>query len=596
MVRHTPLVALILLSLLATGAQAALPAGIPVVSADKQAASLIGAARQTGASLQIVPVQAQAFDWCFRLAVQNTPRQAWDVQLRLGTTAPVDKGDVLLASFWLRCDHSLSGEAVTEFVFERAGKPYNKSAERLVSASGTWKQLFISFVADDHYEPGQANILFRLGYNVPQSFELAGLSVRNFKHRVALADLPSTPIDYVGHAPDAQWRQAAAERIERIRKGELTVSVVDAAGRPVPHAAVHVRQQRHAFAFGTAVAAGMILGQGEDADHYRQIVGSLFNRVVMENDLKWPEWENHPQRALDAIAWLQERHIAVRGHNLVWPNWQYLPRSLKALQADPTALRRRIDEHITEEATALRGKVVEWDVINEPVSNHDLQAILGDGEMAQWFQLAHRADPQARLFINDYSILSAGGADRAHQDSYERIITNLLAQGAPLQGIGLQSHFSAALTPPQRLLEILDRFARFHLPLEVTELDVDVPDPRIQADYLRDFMTVLFSHEAVHGIVMWGFWEGRHWRPNTALYRKDWSLKPNGRAWIDLVKKQWWTDITGTTDAHGQLTTRGFLGDYEITVEAQGHKTTDTLTLPRQGASLRVRFDPTPAD
>ena len=58
-----------------------------------------------------------------------------------------------------------------------------------------------------------------------------------------------------GSEPDAAWRKAAEARIEKIRKGDLTVLVKDAAGKPVPGAEVAVRMKKHAFLWGTAVSA-----------------------------------------------------------------------------------------------------------------------------------------------------------------------------------------------------------------------------------------------------------------------------------------------------------------------------------------------------
>jgi hypothetical protein len=63
---------------------------------------------------------------------------------------------------------------------------------------------------------------------------------------------------------------------------------------------------------------------------------------------------------------------------------------------------------------------------------------------------------------------------------------------------------------------------------------------------------------------MWGFWEGRHWRPEAALYRRDWSLKPAAKAWEDLVFGEWWTNVDASVDEHGRATVRGFKGDYEV--------------------------------
>jgi hypothetical protein len=167
----------------------------------------------------------------------------------------------------------------------------------------------------------------------------------------------------------------------------------------------------------------------------------------------------------------------------------------------------------------------------------------------------------------------------------------LLDKGAPLGGIGMQGHFNWQLTPPVRLLEVLDRFAALGLPIEVTEFDVDITDEQLQADYLRDFMTAVFSHPKVKGILMWGFWEGYHWRPNAALFRKDWSVKPNGQAWMDLVLKTWWTETEGKAGAGGEYKVRGFQGDYEVTAKAGGRTKNVRVSLPPSGATVTVTMD-----
>ena len=90
---------------------------------------------------------------------------------------------------------------------------------------------------------------------------------------------------------------------------------------------------------------------------------------------------------------------------------------------------------------------------------------------------------------------------------------------------------------------------------------------------------------------MWGFWEGRHWKPDAALYRRDWSIKPAGQAWLDLVKKKWWTNKNGITDAQGRFTTRGFLGDYVVTVRDSTKQQEQTLSLSREEKELVVTLD-----
>jgi len=164
-------------------------------------------------------------------------------------------------------------------------------------------------------------------------------------------------------------------------------------------------------------------------------------------------------------------------------------------------------------------------------------------------------------------------------------------QGAPVEGIGLQSHFPTRLTGMDDLEKRLARFASFGKEMEVTEFDINSTDEATQADYTRDFMTEMFSQPQVKAFVMWGFWEGAHWRPQGAMFRRDWSLKPNGEVYKDLVFKKWWTNADGKTNGQGTYATRGFLGDYEIEVKAGNKAKTVKATLTKEGAKADVVLD-----
>ena len=573
---------------------AKLPPGDPVLPADSTSAFRLNAAADD-AKMEIIRVEGQTFSQAARVQTIKRPEDLWKVQLSARSVADVKKGDVLLGTLWLRCAESATGEAGTVFVFELGKDPYSKSVEFPVSVGGQWKQFHIPFKAHMDLPAGQASVNFQLGF-LPQKIEVGGVSVVNYGSKVKLKDLPGTDLAYPGREPAAAWRKEAQERIEKFRKADLTVSVVDSSGKAVEGAEVSVKLTRHSFGFGSAVAAQMVVDQSEDGGKYRDFIQKHFNRVVFENDLKWTRygWENpaNRQRMLKAYDWLHSNGIEVRGHCLVWPGWKNVPADVMEKKDDKAAMAKRINDHITEEVTAMRGKLVEWDVINEPFSNHDVQDILGNQCMVEWFKLARAADPDVALFINDYAILSQGGLDTAHQDHYEKTIKFLLDNKAPVQGIGMQGHFNWKLTGPVRMLEILDRFGKLGPEIEVTEFDTDITDEQLQADFTRDFMTAMFSHPKVKGIVMWGFWEGRHWRPNGAMVRKDWSLKPNGDAWIDLVEKQWTTVAQGKSAPDGAFKVRGFLGDYEITVASAGKTKTVKASLPKEGATVKATLGP----
>jgi endo-1,4-beta-xylanase len=571
-------------------AEAALPRATPVVSGDFLSVFKLQGNRSHARS-ETISVTGQSFEQALRLRTEMKPATRYAVQLSAPNSEPVNRGDVLLASFFIRAVESLneSGEAFTEVVFEKGGPPHTKSLESSVLIGSGWQKIHLPFRAEESYGAGEARLHFRLGFD-PQVIDLAAVALVNFGPDMNLHDLPRTRVTYSGREADAPWRKTAAERIERHRKADLQVKVTSTGGEPVPNAMVRVRMLRQQFGWGSAVSARLIVNDDHDARKYRETILKLCNTVVFENDLKWQPWENPANReaTLHATKWLRDQGIAIRGHCLVWPSWRHMPRDVAGLQDNPAALRERIANRVVETVTGMRGQLVDWDVINEPFDNHDAMDVLGNSVMTDWFKLARQADPDVNLYINDYSILSAGGRDTAHQEHYEKTIRYLLDQGAPLDGIGLQGHFSSDLTPPEKLLQILDRFARFGLPLQVTEHDINVTDEELQADYTRDFLTTLFSHPNVNGILTWGFWEGRHWRPNAAYFRRDWSIKPAGQVWMDLVLHEWRTDAQGPTDPQGNFQTRGFLGDYEITVLSENRIATAKANLSKNGRTVTM--------
>lgn len=551
-----------------------------------------GAAQRV--STHIVDVTGQPFTRALRAEIKEGSENVWDVQLAATSKADVKSGDVLLASFWFRTEYIAleSGEAETEIHFERNHEPFEKSLSHAVRAGAQWRQMLLPFVAKRDFKAGEAQVTFRLGYS-PRTFDIADLKIENFKQQLALADLPRTKSTYSGMEPDAPWRAQADERIDELRKANLTVSVTGEGGKPVPNAEVSAQLTKHAFNFGTAVRAEHVLASGENEKRLQQILLGNFNMATLENDLKWEaiaDWGFPLERSIRGVDWLREAGLSVRGHVLVWPGWQNTPAALKSLQGDKTALDKAVKDHITRMVTALEGRCEHWDVVNEPFTNHDVLDILGYEVMVDWFELARSLDPKPKLYINDFAILPGGGGTTAHRDHYEKMIQLLVDGGAPFDGIGLQGHFGSSLTSPDDLMAILDRYAKFGKEIAITEFDVELNDEELAASYVRDFYTVLFSHPAVTTLVMWGFWDPIHWKKSAVMYRDDMTLKPGGQAYIDLVLGKWRTDERGTTDARGSFMTRGFKGQYEIIVKAGDRTRTVQGVLGDGGSRIDVKI------
>ena len=503
----------------------------------------------------------------YRVTTRGTPSAKWGVQLHAYNASAIRKGDVVFATFKARSGGSLVGDATTEFIFERASPDWEKSVAFSTTVGLAWTQIDIPFRAAADLGPGEGHASFRVGY-AGQTIEIAEIRIVNLGPDHDLLSLPATSRTYEGMEDDAPWRAAAQARINQHRTADFNVRVVDAQGSPVPGASVSLDMTRSAFGFGSAVVAEMLVSDTPEAESYRGIVSEHFNEVVFENDMKWGFQGSRLANTDAAVDWLEAQGIAVRGHCLVWPSWGHVPETLKQLNdaGDHDAMREVIAERIAGAVGRYAGRLMDWDVMNEVFTNHDLVDVLGEPEMARWFEQAHAADPAAKLYINDYGILTGGGTDEAHQAAYEATIRGLIEHGAPIHGVGMQGHFGQTLTPPHTLLKVLDRYAAMGLGIKVTEFDISMDNESMQAAYARDFLTAMYSHPAVEAVVMWGFWERRHWRPNAAWWRADWSPRPAVAAMRTLLEDQWWTREQGSTDAQGRWSARGHLGEYRVRV------------------------------
>ncbi|MEO1498087.1 MAG: endo-1,4-beta-xylanase [Planctomycetota bacterium] len=414
-------------------------------------------------------------------------------------------------------------------------------------------------------------------------------------------DVPPPP-PYPGAEPDAPWRATAAARIDAIRKADLSVNVVDLAGNPVPGARVQAVMREHEFGFGTAVQAWRLADNTSANDTYKSTTQALFNTATIENALKWDAWEGEfgplftPAIAAQALDWLNAAGIDTRGHALIWPGGQNLPLDIQGLlgggltPGEQDDVRTRIENHFVNITSATNGKVVAWDVVNETRTNNDLMRELdeGDDALVDWFTRADELAGQAELYLNDFGILNTWGAFE-NRDIYFDTIAQLIADGAPIEGIGFQGHFfENDIEGPEQLWAILDRFETLGLKMQVTEFDFTTGDEALQAQYTADFLTAMFAHEGIDDVLFWGFWEDAHWRPEAALFRSDWSIKPNGEAYLDLVFDEWWTDETMNADNAGSASVRGFKGDYDITASGGGETVTESLVLADGGETLTV--------
>ncbi len=386
-----------------------------------------------------------------------------------------------------------------------------------------------------------------------------------------------------------------SDSIRRIRMGTL---VIEAA----PRARVHIRQLRHEFWFGAALASQMFTDKAnpEEAARYKRAFLENFNSGVTENALKWHVME--PSRGavdytvVDSIlAWTTQNDIPLRGHNVFWgiPNrvqpWQKTMSNIE--------LRECLKARAVDIARRYRGRFAEYDLNNEMVHSNYYEERLGPGitrDMALWMR---QEDPQAVLYLNDYDILTG-----VRLENYVTQIRNFLDQGVPIGGIGVQGHLHGDAFDPVVLQNALDRLAQFKLPVRVTEFNfpgqrsryygrkgavLSEEEERAKAKAITEYYRICFAHPAVEGILMWGFWEGANWIPVSSLFRRDWSETPAALAYRDLIYGEWWTDWDGTADDQGRCEIRAFFGKHKITAGNRDQVVNLTKAEPRRTVSFR---------
>ena len=303
---------------------------------------------------------------------------------------------------------------------------------------------------------------------------------------------------------------------------------------------------------------------------HADLLAQHFNSITAENEMKFESLEktegNFDYSAADEmVAFAREHRMKMRGHNLVWhrqtPDWVFSNGA--GGDASKELLLARLEKHIANVVGHFKGSVYAWDVVNEailddgkyrtaeepePDQRSKWYGILGTSYLAAAFRAAHAADPEAKLFYNEYRTY----VPVKRQAIYE-MLKQLLAEGVPVHGVGLQAHLSIE---PSALPEnhgyyqsvaeeeqSIELFASLGLQVQITELDMSlyVPGVKYEKDqfytastpeldakqaerYGQFFELFRKHHDVITGVTFWGIADDETWLSHFSSGRQDFPL------------------------------------------------------------------------
>ncbi|KAJ3117948.1 hypothetical protein HK100_000709 [Physocladia obscura] len=323
-----------------------------------------------------------------------------------------------------------------------------------------------------------------------------------------------------------------------------------------------------------------------------------------ENEMKWDATE--PTQGVftftagDAIVSFAEANgISVRGHNLVWSSQlpsckQYFTRVTSTNWTNATLI-AAMTNHITNVVTHYKGKVIHWDVVNEPFNGDGSYVsdvfynTIGPEYIPIALQAARAADPTVKLFINDYNL----DYSSAKLTAMVNLVTSLHARGIPIDGIGSESHLIVGNVSPSGYASTIAQMAAAFpgVLVAITELDIRMPTPATTANLNQqetDYYSVVSAcvqYSACIGVETWGISDKYSWIPSTfsgygaALpYDANFVPKPAVTGIVNGFGSVSATSSTTTTTTTTTATTKTTTTTTTTTTTATTTKTTTVIT------------------
>lgn len=326
------------------------------------------------------------------------------------------------------------------------------------------------------------------------------------------------------------------------------------------------KADRKGLLCGTAVTAKAL---GAD-EKLRDALRRDCNILVPENELKWGVVQARPGGPLDfsgaekIYAFARENNMAMRGHALSWWNSQPAWAADHIGAMSPGKAGDYLQDYIHQVATYWRGRLVQWDVVNEPIGAKDvlLDRLFGPKLGEQYIDLAFEAaadaDPDTLRVLNHDLIAQDHWYQEAQLDSTVRLMDRLMSRGARIQCFGFEGHLRTAYGFSEtRWRAFCDHLTGMGLKLMITELDVDdggsigsaARRDEAAAGLASRLVGVMLSYPECLGVLTWGNVDSYSWlRQSPDRARSDGQpLRPTLRD-DDYRPKDMWAALASAIE------------------------------------------------
>ncbi len=412
--------------------------------------------------------------------------------------------------------------------------------------------------------------------------------------------------------------------IEKYRKGNFSIKVVNQAGDPVA-ATVKVEQRKHLFDFGTS--ALMLGNMGDKEMEYRNAVSNLFNFIT--TTFCWSAMETEPgsyrfEEGCEEIyrrppsdrvlSFAKENGMKAKGQPLFCGRWcpDWVPQDLDELK-------RRWVIFVKEVAKRYDGEYRIFDVVNESYQTEGTWKNMkwlpiSVGEFVKWM-----LETAGEIF-SDGCVMERNETTRVNYGEYADLYyeenKKLLEEGVRLDSIGFQFHFFNGESCMKNLISsdgvasLENIYAAYHkmstlgIPLYITEITIPsvyegmtaCQGEALQAELLETLYRLWFSIPNMKGIIYWNIKDGDAWKNEGdclgCLIDEYMRKKKSYYALEHLIKREWNTCVTSATNSDGVLNFSGFYGDYTVTISADSkEKKTLGHSFDKEGGTLTVIVD-----